>query len=137
MSSYQIIDEPKPTVYQNLVVNPVVVLFAALLVPIFINLPFYGRLWMPLVWGVLNGMLMGSPTKTKELVIAIAGGVVMVGLFFLAVYLAETYTEIGNKFFPYIRTIIQGVLFFTLYLIVFYQMTPYSILEYIKEQGKG
>ena len=136
MSSYQIIDEPKPSVYQNLAVNPVVILFATLLIPIFINLPFYGRFWMPLVWIVLNGMFMGSPTKIKELVIAIVGVVIMVMLFFLTIHVAETYTEIGGKVFPYFRIIVQGVLFFTLYLIVFYQMTPYSIIEYIKGQNK-
>ncbi len=136
MSSYQIIDEPKPSVYHRMVVDPVVILFAALLVPIFFELPFYGRFWMPLAWIVLNGFLLGSPTKTKEALIAV-GGCITLGLLHAAlIYLAAIDMEMARYAIPYYRIINIGALFFTLYLIVFYQSAPYSIHDYIKEGNR-
>jgi len=132
MSSYQIIDEPKPSVYHKMVVDPVVILFAALLIPLFFSLPLYGRFWMPLAWIVLNSFLLGSPTKSKETYIAVGGGLALVLLYNALIYLTYIDVEMARFIAPYYRIINQGILFFTLYLIVFYQSAPYSIHEYIK-----
>lgn len=137
MSSYQVIDEPKPTLYDNFVVNPVVILFAALLIPLFIDLPAFGRYWMPLLWITVNGFLMGSPTKMKELLIAILGVITFAALFAGMIYLSNTNVELSNFIAPYFRIGSQATLFFTLYLIVYYQGTPYAIFEYVKEQNKN
>ena len=137
MSSYQIIDEPKPSAYDSLIADPTVILFAALLVPLFVDLPFYGRVWLPLLWAVANGFLLGSPTKIKESVIAIGGALLLAALIVSLAYLANTNVELMRSVAPYFRITIQGVLFFTLYLIVFYQSVPYSIHQYVKEQNKN
>lgn len=135
MDTYQIIDEPKSNAYQNLVVPPVVILFASLLIPIFIDLPLYGRLWMPLVWITINGFLLGSPTKIKEMLIAIGGLVVLALSFFALIILGNTDEQLMTNVLPYFRITIQGILFFTLYLVVFYQSVAYSIHEYLKEHN--
>ena len=134
MSAYKIIDEPKPTIYSNLVVNPIFILFASILLPLFFSLPWYGRFWIPLVWIVLNGFLLGSPTRIKEAVIAICGCLFLVLLYNAIVFLAETDPVTARTFIPYYRILNQGVIFFVLYLIVFYQSAPYAIHEYLKEQ---
>ena len=134
MSAYKIIDEPKPTIYSNFVVNPILILFASILLPLFFTLPWYGRFWMPLVWIVLNGFLLGSPTRIKETVIAIAGCIFFALLYNAVVYLAETDPTAANMVIPYYRILNQGAIFFVLYLIVFYQSAPYAIHEYLKEQ---
>jgi len=113
MSSYQIIDEPKPSAYDNLIADPTVILFAALLVPLFVDLPFYGRLWLPLLWAVANGFLLGSPTKIKESVIAIGGALLLAALIFSLAYLANTNVELMRSVAPYFhsRRIIFHALF--------------------------
>ena len=113
-----------------------VILFAALLIPIFIDLPAFGRYWMPLAWITLNGFLMGSPTKVKELIIAVLGAIAFIALLSGMLYLSGTNEELSKFLAPYFRIGSQAILFFTLYLIVFYQSTPYSIFEYVQEQNK-
>ncbi|MBL4673900.1 MAG: hypothetical protein JKX81_16690 [Arenicella sp.] len=135
MSVYQIIDEPQPSLYSKLVIDPVAILFASLLIPIFIELPLYGRFWMPLAWIVLNGWLLGSPTRKKETVIAIAGGLTLIIFYSAMVYLAGVNVEMATLAFPYYRILNQGALFFTLYMIVFYQSAPYAIHQYVKEHN--
>ena len=137
MSAYQIIDEPKPSTYHTLVVDPIVILFAALLVPLFFELPLYGRFWMPLAWIVLNGFLLGSPSKLKEAVIAIAGCVTFFALYSGIHYLSTIDLTMARFLYPYYQIIIQGALFFTLYVIVFYQSPPYAIHQYIKSSNRG
>ena len=136
MSSYQVIDEPKPTIYDSFVVNPVVILFASLLIPLFIDLPAFGRYWMPLLWITVNSFLMGSPTKMKELMISLLGFIAFVALLAVMLYLLNTNVELSSFVTPYFRIGSQAIVFFTLYLIVYYQSTPYLILEYVKEQNK-
>ena len=107
MNSYQVIDEPKPTVYDNFIVNPVVILFAALLIPIFIDLPAFGRYWMPLAWITLNGFLMGSPTKVKELIIAVLGAIAFIALLSGMLYLSGTNEELSTFLAPYFLSLIH------------------------------
>jgi len=135
MNSYQIIDEPKPSAYEYLIVDPVVILFASILVPLFIDLPFYSRFWGPFAWGILNAFLLGSPTKKKEIFIAIVGVLFLASLFIGMGVLGHSNIELMNSLMPYFHIIIQAILFFALYLIIFYQTVPYSIHKYIKEQN--
>ncbi len=133
MSAYHIIDEPKPSLYRSLVVDPIVILFSALLIPIFFELPLYGRFWMPLAWIVFNGFLLGSPSKMKETLIAIVGCLTFFAMHSALIYLSTINIDMARSVVPYYQIIIQGALFFTLYLIVFYQSPPYAIHQYIKD----
>lgn len=137
MNRYQIIDEPKPKKYARLIVDPLAILFVSIIVPAFWMPPFMGKFWIPIVWILANGYFMGSPTFKKEVLIAIIGGLSLIALAFLMGYILSTYHQpnIVESIGPYFRVLMQGTLFFTLYLIVFKQASPYAIHEYLKEQN--
>lgn len=133
MSSYHIIDEPKPRLYENLIVNPIIILFVSIIVPLIWMPPMLGKYWIPLVWLVLNGYFLGSPTFWKEVFIAIGGGVCMIAAFlFLGIMHQQGLSE---SIMPYIFILLQAILFFTIYLIVFSQSAPYEIHEYVNDEG--
>jgi len=136
MDSYQIIDEPKSRGYENLILNPLVILFLGIVVPIFWQPPLFGRFWMPVVWLLANGYFLGSPTMLKEVLIGIVGCLCIAGSFLLLMYLHQE-QELWRFLVPYFKIFTQAILFFTLYLIVLAQSGPFSIHEYIKEQLKG
>ncbi len=134
MDNYQIIDEPKVRFLEKFIVHPVIILFAAMLVPMFVVIPFYGRFWIPFVWLILNGISLGSPTIKKEIVYAILGIASLIGLYYLGGYF---YVSLGNtkiSVISYLRILMSGVFFLFLYLIVFLQEAPYQIYQYIKEK---
>lgn len=59
--SYAIADEPHDTPWKHLVVNPSGPLLAEIIV----------GSWLSLPWFVLNAVVLGSPMKTKEILLAI------------------------------------------------------------------
>lgn len=139
MASYQIIDEPGRSVWSHLIVSPVIILLASIFVPLFIDLPFRGKIWMPFLWFVINSYCLSSPTFKKETVLAILG----CGLWFCSLY-ALTYIAYKQpagiateRFFPYIRIIQQGILFLFLYFMLNLQSRPYAIYEYLNEQAEN
>lgn len=133
MSSYQIIDEPHPGAYENLIVNPVTILFLSIFIPFFMDLPFYGKFWMPLVWLTANGHFLGSPTRWKETFIAIGGLAIILVLSGIILTLFDSDETLASFILPYYRIVTQAVLFFTLYIIVLYQSAPFSLREYLKQ----
>ena len=68
--SYAIADEPHDTPWKNLVVSPSGPLLAEIVV----------GSWMSLPWFVLNAVVLGSPTKRKEILLAIIQLIVTVVL---------------------------------------------------------
>jgi hypothetical protein len=76
-ATYRIGDEPLPGPLQHLVVNPVWPLLAVML----------GGVWLSWPWFVLNGFAVGSPTRRRELAVAVAGLAVSVLLVAIVVYL--------------------------------------------------
>ena len=136
MSTYTIIDEPKMGHQQRFIVNPVLILFASIFVPLMISLPFYLKWWAPALWLVVNGWLLGSPTKIRETIIGILG-VLFVPLSLIVVsVLTASSTELYQTIAPYYQLILQGVMFFTLYLIVAYQSSSYSLHEYFLNKAR-
>ena len=76
MSGYQIVDEPQPSRWNHLVVQPLWPLF---------GLMFAGS-WLSFIWFVVNGQAMGCPYRKKTLVVALigfAGRFVLVGSIFV------------------------------------------------------
>ncbi len=61
-SAYVIADEPAPSPFQHLVVNPIWPLFAIM----------FGGAWLSLPWFAFNGFAMGSPTRRKELLTVVS-----------------------------------------------------------------
>ncbi len=134
MDNYHIIDEPKIKLSDGLIVNPLIILFAAILIPLIWNPPLLGRLWMPFVWLIANSYFLGSPTFKREVVISILGILAMVGLFFVFGFLKTIEPFHGMKsFFQYMMIFLNGTFFFVLYQVVFRQSVPYEIFSYLKE----
>lgn len=138
MSQYQIIDEPKVKPQQHLIVNPIIILLVGILMPLVWTPPFYGRVWIPLVWIVINGYLLGSPTFKSEVIIAILGGIFWFALPYSMVFILMTIGqhELVNVSVPYLRIANNGIFFLTLYLIVFRQSIPYELFCYFKDKGQ-
>ncbi|MCF6299961.1 MAG: hypothetical protein L3J52_02415 [Proteobacteria bacterium] len=130
---YIIVDEPKVKFFENLIVNPVVILFAAMIVPMLFNIPFYGRWWLPFVWLIFNGIALGSPTLKKEIVYVLFGLLVLLGFFLLIGFLAQQNIQSRFSIFDYLIIVMYGMFFLFLYLVVFLQDAPYQIYQYVKE----
>jgi len=74
---YRIGDEPLPGPLQHLAVNPVWPLLAVM----------FGGVWLSWPWFVLNGFAIGSPTRRRELGLALLGLAVCIALVAVVVYL--------------------------------------------------
>ncbi|KZY70715.1 MULTISPECIES: hypothetical protein [unclassified Oleiphilus] len=137
MQSYQIIDEPKPRAYENLVADPLAIFFVCMFVPFLWVPPLLGKYWIPPVWLLLNSFFMGSPTFKKELLIVVLGIIGLFSLFFGFGVLANLNGQevFKEQFGPYLRVLAQAGFFFTLYLLVSKQARPYEIHKYLKEQA--
>jgi hypothetical protein len=136
MNRYSIIDEPKQHQLNALILSPVVILFASILIPMFITLPYFGRIWIPAVWLIFNSLLLKSASRFKEISVSILA----VFLWFLIVYggadFIYTYTEPGGltKAAPYLRICSQAAFYFCLMYVVALQSTSYSLYEYISKR---
>ena len=134
-NNYHIIDEPKKTGKVQLAVNPLIILFAAILVPLFVSLPAFGKLWMPLVWIIANGYFLGSATWRKEWVICIIGFTALALI--VAIMVVNTSFGIGTTnpdfVLPYLRILLNATLFMTLYFAVFTQATSFELHQYMNE----
>lgn len=132
---YSIIDEPKQNRLNNLIINPVAILFICILLSIFVSLPYLGRIWLPAVWLIANGLLLKSATRIKEILVSILA----VLLWFLIVYggidlIYLFYPEHLKQAAPYIRIFSQAVFYFCLMYVVSLQSTSYSLYEYITKR---
>lgn len=137
MTSYRIIDEPKVKMAQQLIVNPVAILLAAMLVPIFVSIPLYGKFWLPFIWLIVNGYLLGSPTFWRECFYSVFGILAIAGIFIGYGYGIKTDVITSpNSLAPYMRVLVNALYFIALYLVVFTQSVPFSIYEYVKQQGQ-
>ncbi len=131
-SDYVIIDEPKPSALSHLAVNPLYILFAAILVPLFWMPPMGGRFWLPLAWLLFNGYVLGSTTWKKEWLICGAGGIAILLLLFVLGAVANAFMQAV----PYVFIMINAVLFLTIYYAVFTQNSSYELFDYLRESGE-
>ena len=139
MARYQIIDEPQTKPWgENLVVNPIIILLAAMLVPLIWNPPALGRFWMPCVWLILNGYALGSATLAREM------GYIALGTlgWFMVVPLTRMIVSTGVVTLPiqdvydYVVIVQFGIFFLTLYLVVFQQSRSYHLFKYIRGDNR-
>lgn len=135
MARYEIIDEPEaPSWGERIVVDPVLILFAAIIVPLVWNPPAYGRFWMPALWLLINGLALGSATLKREISALLAGGAAMFLLFRGVTWLlASGVLPYGvEDVRPYFITVLFGVFFLALYIAVFYQSQSHQLYSYIR-----
>lgn len=128
-NNYIIIDEPRVNPLSNLVLNPLVILFASILIPILWSPPYFGRLWMPLVWLLFNGYALGSATWAKEWIICIVGALCMFLILMSMGFVGEYKIAL-----PYLHIGLNATLFLSLYFAVFTQSTSYELFEYMREK---
>ncbi|MCE2595044.1 hypothetical protein Q4519_01665 [Motilimonas sp. 1_MG-2023] len=136
MESYNIIDEPKPSWGSTFVLDPIAILFLCIFIPVLWSPPLAATYWFPLVWMVANGIFMGSPTIKKELLIAVLGGLTLLGLLIGFGAIAKQ-DGMGVMVFPYFRILLKAALFLCLYYIAFIQSGPYALHQYIYTQGQS
>ncbi|MEM7079026.1 MAG: hypothetical protein AAF513_10400 [Pseudomonadota bacterium] len=138
--SYQVIDEPQVRSWgEMIIVNPVLILFAAMIVPMFVSLPIYGRFWMPFAWLALNGWALGSATLKRELITSVLGLIAMSAVVFIPALLISSGVVPFSmeQAQPYIAILLMGALFFLLYLVVFPQERSYQLYEYLRRGRDG
>lgn len=134
MTGYRIIDEPKATKGQQLVVSPMLILLAAIVAPLLLKLPEYGQYWLPFAWLILNGYWLGSPTLWRECLYAVLGLGAVAGMIIGFNYSAVNgYMVDPDRFLPYLRVAINAVQFIALYMVVFTQLVPFSVYQYVKQ----
>ena len=137
-SSYRVIDEPNVKSWgEHLIINPTFILFAAILVPLFVSLPWYGRFWMPLVWLTVNGVALGSATLRRELLVMWLGGLLLGIAFFGGIWAVQHYEIRTELAIPYLRIGLFAGFFFILYFAVGYQQTSYQLFDYLRGERSG
>ncbi len=139
-SSYTIIDEPRAKAQDKLITHPVVILLVAMILPLFWNPPYLGRFWMPFVWLIMNGYLLGSPTLKKEVVYSLIGLALLIAIPFavsLLFSLQLTWFPSAEFILPYMQIMMSAVFFLFLFLVVNTQAVPYEIFSYIQEQNQS
>lgn len=117
--TYRIADEPRPTALSHLAVNPIWPFFSFI----------FGGSAISWTWYVFNGFAVGSPTRRRELAIALGGFAGNAALFILlASLLGRGLLPDGSG--PYIRLVLLlSKIGFTYWLYVL-QARTFSIYEY-------
>lgn len=118
-ATYELIDEPKPGALAKLAVRPIWPLLAVML----------GGAWVSWPWFVLNGFAVGSPTRRRELLWALAGPA---GCFALIVLLGilgsrEIVTGLGLR---YLSISIVVFKLYVTYMLFTLQSRSFSLYEY-------
>lgn len=132
MASYEIIDEPKVGAKHWLIMNPVIILFVAILLPLVWEPPLLGRFWMPFIWLMVNSYLLGSPSFTKECIYSISSIALIFSVIFFAAPVLHNIFQ-TDSIYAYVRLLLQSILFVFLYIIVFTQSPPYEIYQYMHD----
>lgn len=118
-ATYELIDEPRPGALAKLAVKPIWPLLAVML----------GGAWISWPWFVLNGFAVGSPTRRRELLWALAGPA---GCFALIVLLGtlgarELVTGLGLR---YLSISIVVYKLYVTYMLFTLQSRSFSLYEY-------
>ena len=119
-TAYHIPDEPRPGGLAHVTVNP----FWPLLCVMFVGA---GISW---TWFVLNGIAMGSPTRKRELAIAIGG---LVGNAVLLVGVVATHDRLGfdgQLTLPYLLLVVIVWKLGVSYVLYMLQAGSFGIYEY-------
>jgi hypothetical protein len=132
-NNYDIIDEPNLKPWSRFIVNPIIILFAAIIVPMFWSPPYLGRFWLPFVWLLINSWLLGSPTIKKEIFFIVIGLILMSGIFYGMYFVISNGIQFKFSFLNYMGVLLNAVMFLFIYLVVFLQNQPYEIYEYFRE----
>lgn len=135
MNRYSIIDEPNVRPWgERIVVDPILILLAAILVPFFWDPPALGRFWLGPLWLLVNGIALGSATLSKEIRALVVGAVVWVALFFgtAATINAGLLPFEGRDIWEYTAISLFAVLFFTMLYVINLQARSHALYRYVR-----
>ena len=90
-SGYRIADEPKPGALERFAVDPMWPFFAIM----------FGGAWLSWPWFIVNGFAVGSPTRYRELAVAIGGLALSAAALFGLLY-ARTVGWLPENSLPYL-----------------------------------
>ncbi len=116
---YKILDEPQPSKWNNLTVNPVWPLFGIM----------FGGAWLSFTWYALNGFALGCPNRLKTLFWAIGG---FVGSF-VFILIISYFANIGlviKANIPYILLLLLCWKLGVAYYLYILQVRTFHIYEY-------
>ncbi len=139
MSNYTIVDEPAKSRLDYLIINPNAILFASVIIPILVQIPAYGRIWLPALVFILNGFLLSSPSRWRETFFALLSigcwfGLVFGGLYCVALYLGRNAVDTA---LPYLRIVSQAGFYFCLIYVASLQLNAFAIYQYINRGDKA
>ncbi len=125
--AYRIIDEPAPSALSRLAVNPFWIVLAGMLL----------SRWqaLALMWFVVNGFALNSPTKLREIIWA--GAALGLALAVRGPLPGLLHGSIGRDAFaaywPYIHILIIAMLLTAVYRLYLYQFGSYQLFRYLRE----
>lgn len=118
-SGYRIADEPRPSGLSQVAVNPFWPFLGVM----------FGGSWLSWPWFVVNGFAVGSPTRKKELAIAIFGFVLTGSMVVTIVGLAST-GRISQRAVPYALLSLTVAKLGVTYWLHALQSTTFEIYEH-------
>ena len=137
MTEYRIIDEPRPRAAEGLIVDPIVILFAAIFVPMLSRWLHLFSWSIPLLWWAFNCWLLRSPNWRREAMAMSLAVLGVIAVIMLTVNLsAFGWFEDPHRIWRYSFILQTAVFFGGLYYAVFQQATAYAIFVHVRRGGQ-
>jgi len=116
---YNIIDEPNPGFCSRIAVNPIWPLLSVMTC----------GFWFSITWILTNGFALGSPTRKKEVGIAVVG-VISLGLIYIGIVALHQSGILHKEAIPYVILLLPLVKLAILYRVMFMQSQTVELFEY-------
>lgn len=117
--AYRILDEPAPSGLGHLIVHPMWPLLSVM----------FAGMWLALPWFVVNAFALGSPTRRKELGVAILGPVGLLGLWFGLVVVVNV-ARLPDGALPYLMLVLTLWKLAVAYWLFDLQKQSFALHEY-------
>ena len=117
MAGYRIVDEPRPSRWNSIAVNPFWIFLAALL----------GGITLGWAWFVVNGFAFGSPSRKREITLVVVGALGLAALLFLAAQLAAS---LPTELRPYLQVVFIAYKLAIVYLLHLTQSRGFELYQH-------
>jgi hypothetical protein len=119
-AGYRILDEPRPGAMARFAVDPIWPMFGMM----------FAGAWFAYLWFAFNGFAVGSPTRRKELVIAIVGLVGLVAVPSLVILLLVNLGMASTENARYGGVVVACWKVGVTYALYFLQIRSFELYEY-------
>ena len=123
---YKILDEPQPSKWNHLAVNPIWPLFGAM----------FGGAWLSFTWYAFNGYALGCPNRLKTLFLAI-GGFLGALVFTLLIFYLLTIEVVTKANIPYLLLLLLCWKLGVSYYLYIQQSRTFHIYEHFGNTVKN